>query len=301
MTEAVPRLLPVLVPLAVGVLLRRSGVAGEADGQFVLRLVFTVCQPALVLLAVSAVDLAPGLAVFAGVVPVMVAAGYLAGRLTGGSRAFAGASVPVVVIASMMVNSGSVLPWAEALFGPDGVARIAVSDAASAVLTFTWASWTAARGNPARRGGPPPVARLLRSPPLYGVAAGLAVNLGGGTLPGGVVTVLAPFAAATAVLIALGTGMLLTLPGPAELGRAARVVAARMGTSLLVATGVALLLPLAGPDRALLFLLAVAPVAFVTVTFAVLEDLDVRLATAALSLSLVVSVVLSPVLAVLLR
>ena len=296
-----PDLLPVLASLVLGVLLRLSGVAGEREGQFTLRLVFTVCQPALVLLSVSAVDLTPGVALFAGVVPAMVAAGYVAGRLTGRSRTFAGPSVPVVVIASMMLNSGSVLPWAEALFGPAGVARIAVSDAVSAVLTFTWAYWTAARGNPRRRGGPPPVGRLLRSPPLYGVAAGLAVNLGGGALPGEVVRVLAPFASTTTVLIALGTGMLLTLPGSADLGRASRIVAARLGTSLMVALAVALLVPLSGTDRALLFLLAAAPVAFVTVTFAVLEELDVRLATASLSLSLLASVVLSPVVAVLLR
>ncbi len=58
-------------------------------------------------------------------------------------------------------------------------------------------------------------------------------------------------------------------------------------------------LGLSGVDRALLLLLAVAPVAFIT--FAALERLDVRLATATLSLSLLASLVLSPVVAFVLR
>jgi predicted permease len=46
-------------------------------------------------------------------------------------------------------------------------------------------------------------------------------------------------------------------------------------------------------DRTIILLLGVAPVAFVTVTFASLENLDVDLATAVLSLSLAASLVLS--------
>jgi predicted permease len=50
---------------------------------------------------------------------------------------------------------------------------------------------------------------------------------------------------------------------------------------------------LAGIDRTIVLLLIVAPVGFASVTFASLEKLDVRLATSALSLSMVFSLVLS--------
>jgi predicted permease len=48
-----------------------------------------------------------------------------------------------------------------------------------------------------------------------------------------------------------------------------------------------------GIDRTVILLIGVAPVGFVSVTFASLENLDVRLAVNALSLSLVSSLVLS--------
>jgi predicted permease len=284
----------VILAIVVGVLVRASGTAGEGEGQFLLRLVFTVCQPALAFLSVSRVEVSPRLAVFAALPAAMATAGYLAGRRVGRTRLFTGTQVSVLVIAGMMVNSGFVLPFAAAVYGGDGVARVALSDAVSAVITFSWAYATAALGNPRHDGGGVLLGRLLRSPPLYGIAAGFVVNLAGLRVPRVLVSVLTPFAATTAVLIALGTGILLTLPRGGELRRAAAVVGTRLGTGLLVAGGGVLLLDLTGADRVLVLLLGVAPVAFVTVTFSALENLDVRLATTTLSLSLLTSLVLSP-------
>ena len=44
----------------MGVLPRASGKAKDSDGQFLRRVVFTVCQPALVFLSVSRVVVTPG-------------------------------------------------------------------------------------------------------------------------------------------------------------------------------------------------------------------------------------------------
>ncbi|MDP9459016.1 MAG: hypothetical protein M3Q22_01780 [Actinomycetota bacterium] len=250
--------MPVLTVLGIGVLLRASGTAKDTDGQFLLRIVFTVCQPALVFLSVSRVVVTPGLVVFGVVVPAMAAVGHVVGRLLGRGPSFTGTQVPVLLLACMMVNSGFVLPWAQALSGNDGVARVALADAVSAVITFSWAYYTAARGNPEPEGVALPVRRLLTSPPLYGVAAGLVVNLTGSVAPGSVAAVLTPLAATT-VLIALGTGVLLTLPRGGLLPKAAAVVGTRLATSLVVSAVLVSALGLSGGDRGLLFLLALAP------------------------------------------
>jgi predicted permease len=57
--------------------------------------------------------------------------------------------------------------------------------------------------------------------------------------------------------------------------------------------------PVWGVDRTVVLLLGVAPVGSSTVTFAVLEKLDIRLAVNALSLSLALSLVLSVAIALL--
>jgi predicted permease len=291
------RLLPVLAAIAAGALLRAMRLARPADGEFVLRLVFAVGLAPLMLLSTSRVELDGRLAVFAAVPPALAVAGHLAGRLVarsaGGRAAFAGTRLPVLLIASMMVNTGFTLPFTQALYGAEGVARLGVADAASALVTFTWAYWTAARGGPGHGGSP--VVRLLRNPPLYGVVAGLALNVTGHAVPPLLAEVLSPFAAATPFLLALGTGILLALPRRGELGPAATIVATRLATGAVTGAAIVWLAGLQGMDATLVALIAVAPVAFVTVTFAALERLDVRLAAAALSLSLGTSLVLCTV------
>lgn len=116
-------------------------------------------------------------------------------------------------------------------------------------------------------------------------------------LPPAAFEIASTIGAATGLLLALGIGMLLA-PTREGLGRAAVVVALRVGTGLVSALAIVHLFGLEGVDQTTLLLLGVAPVAFVTVTFASLEQLDVPLASAALSLSLLVSAVLALTVAV---
>jgi predicted permease len=110
-------------------------------------------------------------------------------------------------------------------------------------------------------------------------------------LPQTVTDVADTFGSATGVLISLGIGVLFA-PAWTELRRASLVVGTRLGTGLVVGVTIVVLFGLDGADRTIMLLLSVAPLAFVTVTFASLENLDVRLATSALSLSLATSLVL---------
>jgi malate permease and related proteins len=196
----------------------------------------------------------------------------------------------------MVTNTGYMIPFAQALFGTAGVARLAAFDVVNTALTLTWAYYLAARANPQHQGGAVLFNRLLGSPPLYGLAAGLLVNLTGLRIPTAVAAIATSFASATQLLIPLGVGLLFT-PVRGELRQAAIIVGSRLGTALVVGVSVVLLFNLTGMDRAVMLLLSVAPVAFVTVTFSSLENLDVQLATATLSLSLVTSLVLSLVIA----
>jgi predicted permease len=199
------RLLPVAVGMGTGFLLRRLTVAGPADGEFVFKLVFYVCLPALMFSSLSTAQLTGQALVFLLAAPLAVSAGYLAGRIVATKAPFTGTQIPVLLIACMMVNSGFELPFVQALYGAEGVARIAAFDAMNTTLTFTWAYYTAARGNPEHEGGGLLVNRLLRSPPLYGIAAGLLVNAAGVEVPQALDDLARTFGSVTGVLISLGS------------------------------------------------------------------------------------------------
>ena len=289
---ALVQLLPVLLGMAIGFTLRRLAVASQADGEFVFKLVFYVFIPALLFTSLTTVPIRPEVGVFL-IAPVFaVGVGYLAGRLLARSSLFTETQVPVLLVASMVVNAGFPLPFAQAAHGVEGVIRVLAFDAVNTIFTFTLAYRTAARGNPRHEGGAVLLNRLVRSPPLYAIAAGLAVRLSGVRVPEAVDMLARTFGSATTVLISIGVGIMFG-PVHGELRRASVIVASRLATGLLVAVALVLIFGLSGIDRTIMLLLGVTPVAFVTVTFASLENLDVRLAAAALSLALPVSTVLS--------
>lgn len=285
-------LAPVAAGFVAGVVLRGTGVASARDGDFLFLLNMYVCLPALVFLALSKVELTPELMVFPLAALAMVGAGYLAGRGLVSSRGPVPARGAVVVIGFMIVNSAFALPFAEALYGEAGVARIAAFDIVNTTLVFTAAYAVAARANPAHSGGSVLLGRLVRTPPLYGIALGLLVNLAGVTPPREVVAVLRPFGEVTPVLIAVATGILFR-PVRGGLRSAGRFAAGRLLLGLAVAAAIVVALDLDGADRGVLLLLGVAPLGFFAVTFSSLEDLDVDLAAQTLAVSLLGGFVLS--------
>jgi malate permease and related proteins len=272
--ETLLRLLPVFIGIGSGMLFRRLGVAQARDGDFLFRVVFYICLPALMFLALATVRLGGPLALYPIAALIAVTAGHLAGRWIGRWGHWPRQQYAVLLTGAMIVNTGFAF------------------DAVNTTLVFSWAYYTAARGNPAHRGGPLLLDRLLKSPPLYAIAAGAAVNALSISVPDAVTRALTPFATATATVISIAVGIMLALPRE-DFWTAATVVAARLGSGLVVGVLLVVLLGLDGMDRTILLLLAVAPVGFVTVTFASLERLDVRLAANALSLSMVGSFVLS--------
>lgn len=285
-------LAPVAAGFGAGVVLRSRGVANARDGDFLFLLNMYVCLPALVFLALSKVELTPGLMVFPVAALGMVGVGYLVGRGLRSSRGMASSRGAVVVIGFMIVNSSFALPFAEALYGEAGVARIAAFDIVNTTLVFTVAYAVAARANPEHSGGSVLLGRLARTPPLYGIALGLLVNVTDVTPPEEVVAVLRPFGEVTPVLIAVATGILFR-PVGGGFRAAGRFAGGRLVLGLTVGTAIVLALDLQGADRGVLLLLSVAPLGFFAVTFASLENLDVDLAAQALAVSLLGSFVLS--------
>jgi predicted permease len=292
MGETLVKLLPVVLGFVAGYLLRRSGVADHGDGDFLFKLMFYICVPAIMFTSLSSVTLSAALAVFPLAAVAAVSTGFLVGRLVAWRVNWPPIQIAVLMCSCMVVNTGFELPFIQALYGAEGIARIAAFDAVNTTLTFTVVYYIAARGNPQHNGGSILLNRLARSPALYAIIAGLLVNLFGVRVPTGITSALSVFGSASAVIITLGVGILFE---PLRRGSGKAILAAglRLATGFLIALVFVLAFDLQGIDRAVILLLGVAPVGFVAVTFASLENLDTKLAVNTLSVSLVVSLVLS--------
>lgn len=298
MGDTVIKILPVILGFIGGFMLRRFGVAQQRDGDFLFRLVFYVCLPALMFTALSTVQITAALAVFPLSSALFTVVGFALAMLAFRRTRWPPQQRAVLISGCMIANSGFELPFIQALYGAEGIARIAAFDAVNTALTFTWVYLMAVRGNPSRRhGGGAMVLRLARSPALWGIALGLFVNLVGLPVATPIHDSLAVFGAATGFIIPLAVGILFQ-PGGGPVRKAALMMGVKLAAGLIVAAGLILAFDLQGLDRTIMLLLGVAPIGFSTVTFASLEKLDDQLAVTALSLSLSLSLVLSMVVTV---
>jgi predicted permease len=288
LVDTVVKLLPALLGIGVGYLLQLRGVADHRDADFMFRMIVNVFLPALVFTALSRVAIDRNLAIFPLSALITISAGYLLGRLVAAKGRFGEAQQAVVVCSCMPVNTGFMLPFVQGLYGADGVARIAAFDAVNTTLTFTWAAYVAARGNPRHTGGTLMIRRFATSPPLYGIVAGLLVSAFHIDVPAAIADPIAVFGMATGILMAIAVGIRFQ-PLGRGVAKAALVHAGRLISAMVVGVAVIVLFGLTGADRTVMLLIAVAPTPFIIVAFATMENLDVRLAVNALSLSMLVS------------
>jgi predicted permease len=251
-------------------------------------------MPALVLRALAEIAIGWRLAVFPASAAVVVGVGYGVGRVTTRRLRSAEPQAAVIVMGLMVVNCAFALPFVDALYGRDGVARLAAFDLVNNILVLTVVYGVAARANPTREMRGRAFVQVLRTPSPYAILVGLVLNLGSLGLPTGLEQVVDGFAVASPFLIAVGTGILFA-PIRGYLRRATTFAATRLLIGVSITLTLVLCLGLDGVDRGVLLLLGVAPLGFVIVTFATLEDLDVELAAQTLALSLVASFGLSVV------
>jgi predicted permease len=279
--------------VAAGHLLVRTGVATHEHGRFLFVFAFYVCMPAVVFDAVAGADLTGKVAVLPLAALLAVVGGYAAGWLVSRQMALPPPRLGVFLMACMIVNTGFAFPFIQAHLGAEGIARLVVFDVVNVALVLTWVYAIAVRSNPEQSGNRTLWRKLFASPPLYGFVAGLAANVAGLQAPETAQRLVDVFGAPTGFLLTVGIGMLLVVER-AEIRVGMWAIATRLATSLLIGAAVIALFNLTGVERAVLLALCVAPVGFNTVTFASLENLDVRLATGTISLSLIAGLVLVP-------
>jgi predicted permease len=290
-TTTLAQLAPAFAGLLIGYLLRRRGVLTETAGELLFRIGFYTCTPALAFSSLVQVSITAQLLLFPLMAIGVAGLAFGGGQFVSNRLRLSGTTKPTFVLACMIINSAFVLIFAQALYGAAGVARVAAFNAINLCITFGWAYAVAASNNPDHEGARFPIRKILLSPPLYSVAAGIAVNLANVEVPNAVMNTVDTFGAATVFILTIATGILFT-PARTNLLLTAQAIGVRLVCGLAVGVGIIGAFDLSGMDKALVLMLSVTPVAFNCVTFASVENLDADFAAGALSVSLVSSLVL---------
>jgi len=283
---------PLLGFFVLGAGLARVGFARPADGQFLLRLLFFVALPALIVSTLADADLADGWAL-----PIICIITGLSGMAValwlGRQRGWEPRRLGAAVIGAMVLNNAFLVPFVAAGYGEDGLADLILFDVGNSIVVALVAYPLAFRfgGHDASiRAG---ARRALTAPITWAVVIGLALNVGDLELGGAGSGFLDPLGSLVGPLILIALGVLFT-PSLRDVEHLVTTVGIRMVVGAAVGFSLVSLAGIDGETRWVVLLAAGSPIGFTALTFSSLADLDVEASARAVSASLLIGVIVAP-------
>jgi len=278
------RLAAVAAVFFVGVVLRRAGWAGPAQGRALLNFVFYVALPILIFGALSGVSLArehallPVIAVGTALVG-WAAAAFLARRFRLPKKGEGAMS-----LCAMSMNIAMIYPFASLSLSPPAFSQLVMYDMGHAVMAWTLTTVVACKYGGHTDDIPVLLRRALAAPPLWVLFLALALNVGGVALPRDLVHYTLVTGQTLVLLVPLAMGLLVSGAGIRR-PEVIVSVALRSGLGGLVGFTLALLFGLTGTAAGVAALGAAAPVGFTAVVLSAREGLDLELTASAAAIS----------------
>lgn len=295
MFQILLQLLPVFAYFGLGILIRKQGLADKNHADFLLRLVFFVCLPLLILNSVSQLELNASTALLP-ISNVLVNLTSLAGafllfRFMKLSRPQQG----TVVVNSSISNNSYMFPFVLAVYGQAGFAEAILYDFGNAVMMATLVYALAFRYGGEAHDSWLMLKRISRSPLIWSLILSLCIALTDWELPTLVATVTAPLGQMTAPLILIALGILFSMQFK-QLPVALGIVGVRMVLGLCAGLAVANLFGFEGVTYKAVVLCSAAPIGFNAITYCSLAKLDTELSASAVSISILAGMFYIPIL-----
>ncbi len=295
MIDVYVKLSPLVFSYLLGIALRRTGVLKKDDGGILLRIVFYVALPSLLLLSLPEAELKrdflvlPLVAVAIILVTYLIA--YFAFRRVRGEPTVFG----VTLVGSMIVNTAFIYPFVILMEGKEGFARVAMYDFGNALLVLTLIYYIASRYGDAAENSIGAFKRVIASPPLWALLIGVTLNITGTAVHPHVRTVLTPLGSLMIPLVMMALGVYFS-PRLVRPRLLFAVLAVRLGGGLLVAITFSELFGLEGLTRAVVIVCGASPIGFNTLVYSSIAKLDVDFAASLLSTSIFLAMLYLPAL-----
>ncbi|MCP5144441.1 MAG: AEC family transporter [Gammaproteobacteria bacterium] len=295
MLDTLLQLVPIFVYLAIGILVREQGLADRSHGDFLLRFVFFVTLPLLILTTVSSITFTPERAILPLLNIVVNLLCYGAALLLLKPRQLPAAVAGSVAVGTLIINNAFMFPFVLAIYGEEGFADSILWDFGNAIMTATFTYAVALKHGGMHGNGKVMLMRIVKSPLVWSLTASVVLSLTQTPIPPLAMGVIKPLGQMTAplILVALGIFTTLKIHQPAL---AAKIVAIRMVFGLVCGLALATLLGLDGTMFKVVVLCSAAPIGFMALAFSSLAKLDTDLTSSAVSLSILVGIFWVPLL-----
>lgn len=289
------QLLPVFVYFGLGLLIRRCAIAEKVHGEFLLRFVFFVTLPLLILISVPNITFSAEKALLPfiniAINLICLGAAFLWARV----QKFDQRTTGTILVNSAILNNSFMFPFILAVYGQNGFADAILFDFGNALMmaTFVYALAFSYGGEQHSRWTM--LIRILKSPLVWSLVLSVLLALSGRQLPATVVSVITPLGQMSGPLILIALGIFFSLK-LANLPLALGIAGIRLGLGLIVGMLLATWLGLEGTTYTVIVLCCAAPIGFNALTYSSLAKLDVDLSASAVSITILAGMLYIPVL-----
>jgi predicted permease len=282
------RLAAIAALFFLGVLARRAGWAGEAQGRWLLHFVFHVGLPILIFGALAGVPMAREHALLPVAAVAVSLAGWGVATLVGRKLTLSRAGQGSLALSAMSMNISMIYPFAALSLAAEPFAELVMFDMGHAVLAWTVTTVVACRYGGHRDDIPVLLLRTLAAPPLWVLFIALALNLADAPIPAEWLAGTLRVGQACVLLVPLAMGLLVNARG---LRRPEVWYAVGIRSVLGLVVGFLLGWALVGTwgfDEQMARVVALgaaAPIGFTAVVLSARESLDIELTASAAAIS----------------
>ncbi|MEJ2722348.1 MAG: AEC family transporter, partial [bacterium] len=157
---------PIILTFLLGVILRRAGVVAKDDGGLLLKLVFYIALPSLILLSIPDVEVSVDLIALPVSAAIIIFVSFAVSSMVCRRFSQERGTIGTAVVGSTIMNTNFLYPFVLILYGTAGFARIVVFDFGNSLLVLTFVYYVACRFGSASVGSMGALRRLISSPPL---------------------------------------------------------------------------------------------------------------------------------------
>ena len=280
------KLLPIFLFFTIGYILKMMDILKKEEASVLLKLVFYLLSPAVIILSVSGMKLERELLLYPisalCIHVIMIPTGLFLSKLiklnNDERKVFRGAT--------LIMNMTFILPFFIVFFGEKNLYLLSLFDAGNLVIvtTVVYSIFVSSKEDTAMD----KVKKLLKSPLIIALIIGFVLNITELKLPRGIEITMQEIAEMTGTLIMIALGAYFT-PKFKKLKLSLIIVAIKVIGILIATSIIGKFLPIDEMGRKIMLLGAFSPVGNNILTFVFVTDGDMELAINVVSLSIILS------------
>lgn len=279
------KLMPIILYFLIGYSLKRFGVLKKEEAGVLIRLVFYLMSPAVIITSMSSMKFSETLIYYPISAICIHIFMYFLTLIIANKLKISDKEKVIFKGSTLIMNMTFVLPFFIVFFGEENVYLLSLFDAGNLLMvtTVVYSIFITNSGSLLNK-----IKTVLKSPLIISMIIGALLNITGIRLPRGVEITIQNIASITGTVIMIALGAYFT-PKFSKLKLSVIVILVKMLGVLFIGTILGKVLPIDEMGKMLILLGAMSPVGNNVLSYALITDGDVEMATNVISLSNIVS------------